>query len=50
MTVWMHKGGYILLREFKFNEEYWAVLSDDDFLVLMSDSFFRLHCVYIGRF
>lgn len=51
MTVWMHKGGDILLRyEQQYHDGYYDV---ENYYGFMTDTyskfFFKEHCVYIGR-
>lgn len=51
MTVWMHKGGDILLR---YSQQYhigWYDFTDGtNKYQTARKEFFRQHCVYIGRF
>lgn len=51
MTVWMHKGGDILLRyDFLYYQGSYLFIDGNEKLHKQPRSFFRQHCVYIGRF
>lgn len=50
MTVWMHKGGGIILRHDDKSVKFCICEVAGHVSVLTSKAFFRLHCVYIGRF
>ena len=53
MTVWMHKGGSIILRyDNHYYGWYECRLSDEPWCQTYAydEDFFKKHCVYIGKF
>lgn len=49
-TVWMHKSGGIILRYEQQYHHGWYDIVHGNGLDIHPESFFREHCVFIGRF